>query len=215
MSPINLLPQRERLWQRQRRWWRQRWSWTLGISLAVWASLAGVLAWHHQHWVDANAQVQAQIDSQAPLRAQHQRLLRAQRQWQDALQGSERNPAAMQEPWRSWQALTHMAAPQVHWERWVWDGQTITASGQVLQASVATQLQAQWQQNLGPGVVVQALALKAELTRDPQGVADHWWHGEWRWRTPVAGEDTKGQAPARGSAAPLPGQPEAKEGLQR
>ena len=215
MSPINLLPQRERLWQRQRRWWRQRWSWTLGISLAVWASLAGVLAWHHQHWVDANAQVQAQIDSQAPLRAQHQRLLRAQRQWQDALQGSERNPAAMQEPWRSWQALTHMAAPQVHWERWVWDGQTITASGQVLQASVATQLQAQWQQNLGPGVVVQALTLKAEHTRDPQGVADYWWHGEWRWRTSGAGEDKKAQAPARGSAAPLPGQPEAKEGLQR
>ena len=215
MSPINLLPQRERLWQRQRRWWRQRWSWTLGISLVVWASWAGLLAWHHQHWVDANAQVQAQIDSQAPLRAQHQRLLRAQRQWQDALQGSERNPAAMQEPWRSWQALTHMAAPQVHWERWVWDGQSITASGQVLQAAVATQLQAQWQQHLGPGMVVQALTLKAELTRDPQGVADHWWHGEWRWRTPAAGEDTKGLAPARGSAAPLPGQPEAKEGLQR
>jgi len=215
MSPINLLPQRERLWQRQRRWWRQRWSWTLGISLAVWASLAGVMAWHHQHWVDANAQVQAQIDAQAPLRAQHQRLLQAQRQWQDALQGSERNPAAMQEPWRSWQALTQMAAPQVHWERWVWDGQTSTASGQVLQASVATQLQAQWQQNLGPGVVVQALTLKAEPTRDPQGVADHWWHGEWRWRTPGAGEDKKAQAPARGSAAPRPGQPEAKEGLQR
>ena len=76
MSPINLLPQRERLWQRQRRWWRQRWSWTLGISLAVWASLAGVLVWRYQHWVDANAQVQAQIDAQAPLRAQHQRLLR-------------------------------------------------------------------------------------------------------------------------------------------
>ena len=215
MSPINLLPQRERLWQRQRRWWRQRWSWTLGISLAVWASLAGVLVWRYQHWVDANAQVQAQIDAQAPLRAQHQRLLQAQRQWQDALQGSERNPAAMQEPWRSWQALTQMAAPQVHWERWAWDGQTITASGQVLQASVATQLQAQWQQNLGPGVVVQALALKAEPTRDPQGVADHWWHGEWRWRTSGAGEDKKAQAPARGSAAPLPGQPEAKEGLQR
>ena len=215
MSPINLLPQRERLWQRQRRWWRQRWSWTLGISLAVWASLAGVLVWRYQHWLDANAQVQAQIDAQAPLRGQHQRLLQAQRQWQDALQGSERNPAAMQEPWRSWQALTQMAAPQVHWERWVWDGQTITASGQVLQASVATQLQAQWQQNLGPGVVVQALTLKAEHTRDPQGVADHWWHGEWRWRTPAAGEDTKGQAPARGSAAPLPGQPEAKEGPQR
>jgi len=215
MSPINLLPQRERLWQRQRRWWRQRWSWTLGISLAVWASLAGVLVWRYQHWVDANAQVQAQIDAQAQLRGQHQRLLQAQRQWQDALQGSERNPAAMQEPWRSWQALTQMAAPQVHWERWVWDGQTSTASGQVLQASVATQLQAQWQQNLGPGVVVQALALKAEPTRDPQGVADHWWHGEWRWRTPAAGEDTKGLAPARGSAAPRPGQPEAKEGLQR
>ena len=56
MNPINLLPQRERLWQRQKRWWRQRWSWTLGISMAVWASLAAVLAWHHQHWVDANAQ---------------------------------------------------------------------------------------------------------------------------------------------------------------
>ena len=44
MNPINLLPQRERLWQRQRRWWRQRWSWTLGVSLSVWAGLAGVLA---------------------------------------------------------------------------------------------------------------------------------------------------------------------------
>ena len=215
MSPINLLPQRERLWQRQRRWWRQRWSWTLGISLAVWASLAGVLVWRYQHWVDANAQVQAQIDAQAQLRGQHQRLLHAQRQWQDALQGSERNPAAMQEPWRSWQALTQMAAPQVHWERWVWDGQTITASGQVLQAAVATQLHAQWQQHLGSGAVVQALALKAEPTLDPQGVADHWWHGEWRWRTLAAGEDTKGQTPTRGSAAPRPGQPEAKEGLQR
>ena len=215
MSPINLLPQRERLWQRQRRWWRQRWSWTLGISLAVWASLAGVMARHHQHWVDANAQVQAQIDAQAPLRAQHQRLLQAQQQWQDALQGTERNPVAMQEPWRSWQALAQMAAPQVHWERWVWDGQNITASGQVLQAAVATQLQAQWQQHLGPGMVVQALSLKAELTRDPQGVADHWWHGEWRWRSPAAGEDKKAQAPAPGGAAPLPGPPNAKEGLQR
>ena len=165
--------------------------------------------------MDANAQVQAQIDAQAPLRAQHQRLLQAQQQWQDALQGTERNPAAMQEPWRSWQALAQMAAPQVHWERLVWDGQTITASGQVLQAAVATQLQAQWQQHLGPGMVVQALALKAELTRDPQGVADHWWHGEWRWRSPSAGEDKKAQAPARGGAAPQPGQPEAKEGLQR
>ena len=215
MSPINLLPQRERLWQRQRRWWRQRWSWTLGISLAVWASLAGVLAWYHQHWVDANAQVQAQIDSQAPLRAQHRRLLQAQHQWQDALQGSERNPAATQEPWRSWQALTHMAAPQVHWERWAWDGQTITASGQVLQAAVATQLQAQWQQHLGSGAVVQTLALKAEPTLDPQGVADHWWHGEWRWRTQAAGEDKKAQAPARGSTAPLPGLPDVKAGSKR
>jgi hypothetical protein len=187
----------------------------LGISLAVWASLAGVLVWRYQHWVDANAQVQAQIDAQAPLRAQHQRLLQAQRQWQDALQGSERNPSAMQEPWRSWQALTQMAAPQVHWERWVWDGQTITASGQVLQAAVATQLQAQWQQHLGSGAVVQALALKAEPTLDPQGVADHWWHGEWRWRTQAAGEDKKAQAPARGSTAPLPGLPDVKEGPKR
>jgi len=215
MSPINLLPQRERLWQRQRRWWRQRWSWTLGISLAVWASLAAVLAWHHQHWADANAHLLDQINLQAPLRAQHQRLLQAQRQWQDALQGSERNPSAMQEPWRSWQALTQMAAPQVHWERWVWDGQTITASGQVLQAAVATQLQAQWQQHLGSGAVVQALALKAEPTLDPQGVADHWWHGEWRWRTQAAGEDKKAQAPARGSTAPLPGLPDVKEGPKR
>ena len=181
----------------------------------MWASLAGVVAWHHQHWVDAIAQVQAHIDSQAPQRAQLQRLLQAQRQWQDALQGTERNPAAMQEPWRSWQALTQMAAPQVHWERWVWDGQAITASGQVLQAAVATQLQAQWQQHVGPGVVVQALALKAQPTLDPQGVADHWWHGEWRWRTPAAGEDKKAQAPARAGDAHLPGQPEAKEGLQR
>jgi hypothetical protein len=212
MNPINLLPQRERLWQRQRRWWRQRWSWTLGISLAVWASLAGVLAWHRQHWVDAIAQVQAHIDSQAPQRAQLQRLLQAQRQWQDALQGTERNPAAMQEPWRSWQTLTQMAAPQVHWERWVWDRQTITASGQVLQAAVATQLQAQWQQHVGPGVVVQAMALKAQPTLDPQGVADHWWHGEWRWRTPAAGEDQKAQAPAPGGSATLSGHPEAKAG---
>jgi hypothetical protein len=215
MSPINLLPQRERLWQRQRRWWRQRWSWTLGISLAVWASLAGVLTWHHQHWVHANAQVQAQIDSQAPLRAQHQRLLQAQRQWQDTLQGFEGHPAVMPEPWRSWQALTQMAAPQVHWERWVWDGQASTASGQVLQAAVATQLQAQWQQNLGPVVALQALALKAQPTQDPQGVADLWWHGEWRWRTPAAGEDKKAQAPAPGGTAPLPGPPDAKEGPQR
>jgi len=212
MNPINLLPHRERLWQRQRRWWRQRWSWTLGISLAVWASLAGVLAWHRQHWVDAIAQVQADIDSQAPQRAQHQRLLQAQRQWQDALQGTERNAAAMPEPWRSWQALTQMAAPLVHWERWVWDGQTITASGQVLQAAVATQMQAQWQQHVGPGVVVQAMALKAQPTLDPQGVADQWWHGEWRWRTPADGEDQKAQAPAPGGSSPLPGQPEAKAG---
>ena len=217
MNPINLLPQRERLWQRQKRWWRERWTWTLGISLVVWACLAGVLAWHHQHWVDANALVQAQIDAQAPMRAQHQRLLQAQRQWQDALQGTERKPAGMQEPWRSWQALTQMAAPQVHWERWVWDGQTITASGKVLQAAVATQLLAQWQQHLGPGVVVQALALQAEPTLDPQGVADHWWHWEWRWRTPAQGEPQKAQAPAPGGteARALPGQPTAKEGLQR
>ena len=73
MSPINLLPMRERLWQRQRRWWRQRWTWTLGISLMVWAGLAGLLAWHHQKWVEVNAQMQAQIEAQAPLRAQHQR----------------------------------------------------------------------------------------------------------------------------------------------
>ena len=216
MNPINLLPQRERLWQRQRRWWRQRWSWTLGISLVVWASWAGLLAWHHQHWVDANAQVQALIDSQAPLRAQHQRLLQAQRQWQDALQGSERKPAAMQEPWRSWQALAQMAAPQVHWERLVWDGQTITASGQVLQAAVATQLQAQWQQRLDPGVVVQALYLKAEPTFDPQGVADQWWHWEWRWRTSATGEDKKAPTASAGAAPqPQAGQPNVKEGLQR
>jgi hypothetical protein len=177
--------------------------------------LAGVLAWHHQHWVDANAHVQAQIDAQAPLRAQQQRLLQAQRQWQDALQGMEHKNAAMQEPWRSWQALALMAAPQVHWERWVWDGQTFSASGQVLQAAVATQLQARWQQHLGPGVGVQALALKAEPTQDPQGVADEWWHGEWRWRTPAAGEDKKAQAPAPGGTAPLPGPPDAKEGPQR
>ena len=78
-----------------------------------------------------------------------------------------------------------------------------------------TQLQAQWQQHLGSGAVVQALALKAEPTLDPQGVADHWWHGEWRWRTQAAGEDKKAQAPARGSTAPLPGQPEAKAGPKR
>jgi hypothetical protein len=214
MNPINLLPQRERLWQRQKRWWRQRWSWTLGISMAVWASLAAVLAWHHQHWVDANAHVQDQINLQAPLRAQHQRLLQAQRQWQDALQSGERNPVDQQEPWRSWQALTQMAGPQVHWERWVWDGQTITASGQVLQASEATQLHAQWQQHLGPGLVVQSLALKPLPTLDPQGVADQWWHWEWRWRTSAASEDKKAQAPAQ-ATAPLPGQPEAKEGPQR
>lgn len=216
MNPINLLPQRERLWQRQRRWWRQRWSWTLGISLVVWASWAGLLAWHHQHWVDANAHVQAQIDAQAPLRAQQQRLLQAQRQWQDALQGMEHKNAAMQEPWRSWQALAPMAAPQVHWERLFWDGQTFSASGQVLQAAVATQLQAQWQQHLGPGVVVQALALKAEPTLDPQGVADQWWHGEWRWRYPAAGEEKKAPTAAAG-AAPQPQAvvPDVKEGKQR
>ena len=181
MSPINLLPMRERLWQRQRRWWRQRWTWTLGISLVVWAGLAGLLAWHHQKWVEANAQIQAQIEAQAPLRAQHQRLLQAQRQWQDELQGTAAKQAAKPEPWNSWQTLATMAAPLVRWERMVWDGQNITVSGRVLQASVATQLQAQWQQHLGSGVAVQLLALKAEPTLDPQGVADQWWYGEWRW----------------------------------
>ena len=68
---------------------------------------------------------------------------------------------------------------------------------------------------LAAGAVVQALALKAEPTLDPQGVADHWWHGEWRWRTQAAGEDKKAQAPARGSTAPLPGLPDVKESPKR
>ena len=201
MSQINLLPMRERLWQRQRRWWRQRWTWTLGISLMVWAGLAGLLAWHHQKWVEANAQMQAQIEAQAPLRAQHQRLLQAQRQWQDELQGTATRQAAKPEPWNSWQSLAQMAAPQVRWERMVWDGQSITISGRVLQASVATQLQAQWQQRLGPGVPVQPLALKAEPTLDPQGVADQWWYGEWRWLSTTPA-DRPATPPAQAHTAP-------------
>lgn len=215
MNPINLLPMRERLWQRQRRWWRQRWTWTLGISLAVWAGLAVLLAWQHQHWESANAQLQAQIEAQAPVRAQHQRLLQAQRQWHDALQHTANQLAAKPEPWHSWQVLAQMAAPQVRWERWVWDGQNITASGQVLQASVATQLQAQWQQRWGPEQPVQALTLKAEPTLDPEGVADIWWHGEWRWRVPVAG-DTPALKPTAPGAAPVPppGRSPVTEGLR-
>ena len=201
MSPINLLPMRERLWQRQRRWWRQRWTWTLGISLALWAGLAGTLAWHHQKWVEAHAQLQAQIQAQAPLRAPHQRLLQAQRQWQDELQGTATRQAAKPEPWNSLKALAQMAAPQVRWERMVWDGQNFTVSGRVLQASVATQLQAQWQQRLGSGVPVHLLALKAEPTLDPQGVADEWWYGEWRWRS-TATADRPATPSAQAHTAP-------------
>ena len=73
MMPINLLPQRERLWQRQRRWWHQRWAWTLGMSLAVWAAAAGALAWQQHQWKNLNAQVQADMDAQAPQRQAHQR----------------------------------------------------------------------------------------------------------------------------------------------
>lgn len=215
MNPINLLPMRERLWQRQRRWWRQRWTWTLGISLAVWAGLAGLLAWHHQRWVDANAQLQAQIEAQAPVRAQHQRLLQALRQWQAALQHSANQEAAKPEPWHTWQALAQMAAPQVRWERWVWDGQSITASGQVLQASVATQLQTQWQQRWGPDQLVETLSLKAEQTLDPEGVADTWWHGEWRWRAPAAG-GTPALKPTTPGVATMPplGRSPVTEGLR-
>jgi hypothetical protein len=213
MNPINLLPQRERLWQRQRRWWRQRWSWTLGVSLTVWAGLAALLAWHHQYWVEANAQLQTHIEAQAPQRAKHERLLQAQRQWQDALQGAGRKQAALPEPWHSWQALTQMAAPHVHWERMVWDGQSISASGHVLQASVATQLQAQWQQRLGSGAVVEVLALKAEPTLDPQGVADNWWHWAWRWPTRAAVDNNHGAPSARvASPQTQPARPEAAGG---
>jgi hypothetical protein len=215
MNPINLLPLRERLWQRQKRWWRQRWAWTLGVSLAVWAGLAALLAWHHQHWVDANALLQAQIEAQAPQRAQHQRLLQGQRQWQEALQGSADERAALFEPWHSWQALAKMAAPQVRWERMVWDGQTFSASGQALQASVATQLQAQWQQRLGSGPVVQALALKAEPILDPEGAADNWWQWEWRWSAKAAADNHQA-APSASGAAPIgpPGRSQLGEGLR-
>lgn len=215
MNPINLLPQRERLWQRQRRWWRERWTWTLGISLAVWAGLAALLAWHHQKWEDAHASLKAQVEAQAPLLAQRERLLQTQRQWQDSLQSTARNAAGLSEPWHSWQALARMAGPQVLWERMLWDGQSMSASGHVLQASEATQLQAQWQQRWGAEAVVQPMALTTEPTMDPQGMADQWWRWEWRWRIPSQVDKPPGANASRGAAAQAqPVQPSGTEGAR-
>jgi Tfp pilus assembly protein PilN len=180
MMPINLLPGRERLWQRQRRWWRQRWTWTVGISALVWATAALVLAWQHGQWTEANAQLQALIEAQAPDRLAHQRWTQERLALQNTQQGQGQAPPATLEPWHPWQALAAAVKPPLHLERLVWNAQGITVAGHALQAADAAQVLKDWQQRWGQSGV-QVVAMQSVPVSDPQGMPDSWWAFEWRW----------------------------------
>ncbi|NBX53636.1 MAG: hypothetical protein EBT70_00960 [Betaproteobacteria bacterium] len=180
MMPVNLLPERERLWQRQRRWWRQRWTWTVGISLLVWASAAGVLAWQLGQWTEMNAQVQAQIDAQGPDRLAHQRWTQERQALQSAQLGQSQAPTTTHQPWHPWQALAAALTPPLHLERLVWNAQGLTVAGHALQAADAALVLKQWQQRSGL-TGVQVMSMESEPVPDPQGMPDSWWAFEWRW----------------------------------
>ena len=195
MMPINLLPQRERLWQRQRRWWHQRWAWTLGVSLAVWAAAAGALAWQQHQWKNLNAQVQADMDAQAPQRQAHQRWTLEHRQWQDALQGKHQATLAQGQPWHSWQALAQAITPPLRLERLVWNAQGVVVAGHALQAADAAQVLSDWQLRMG-STGVQVVSMQTLPVQDPQGMPDHWWAFEWRWVPATAVPGVAGATPA-------------------